>query len=460
LLTPVGTHRRNALLAAYFAKTSEAADNLRKLRKHGFRRTALLHKDTEGVMRARDPFLARRMLVAALSPALLGIACAAAALPLNLPPLTLGVTGAFAGFLAGWLSNRRLRHGIAGRILKEHARWLVSDETVLVIQAAVDTLPVAVAMLREGGDVPPAVYVQRPKGARPATDLEAGRAPLLPAQVRENAERLALEHAIGRGPRHGSEVIQRLREARQAVREVCRELAQAVRMEQGTPPTAVWILDNEYVLESNARDVQANLPAQFVRQLPSLQSGRSAGLPRIYDIALELVTDVELRLDKENVSSFVQAYQAGGTLAIGELWALPQMLRVAIIENIRSIASRASAELQEREIADFWAGRLIRANRRSPEQLFAFLAELAAAQPVPSPYLAGHLVGQLYDEEAALVLVQGWLERVYRQPLREVNLREQNRQTRDQISIGNAFASLRHLALLDWRQIFEQTSHV
>ncbi len=411
-------------------------------------------------MRATNAFLPRRVLGATLSAVILGTACGAASLPLHLPSLPAAAAGIAAGFIVGWLSSRLLGRSVSRRIRKDHARWLVSDETVLVIQAPADRLHAAVSLLREGGDVPPAVYVQHPKRATPASDFDGPRAPLPPSQVRENAGRLALGHAIGRESRTGTELYRRLDGARQEVRDACRDLTEAVRMELATPPTAEWILDNEYVLESNARDVRANLPLAFVRQLPRLQGGRSSGLPRIYDIARQLVTDVELRLDKENISSFIDAYQAAGPLAIGELWALPQMLRIAIIENIRALAARAAAELHEREIADFWAGRLIRANRRSPEQLFAILAELSAAQPAPSAYLAGQLVGSLYDEEAALVLVQGWLERAYHQPLREINLREQNRQTRDQITVGNAFASLRRLALLDWRQIFEHTSRV
>ena len=56
--------------------------------------------------------------------------------------------------------------------------------------------------------------------------------------------------------------------------------------------------------------------------------------------------------------------------------------------------------------------------------------------------------------------VQGWLERACHLPLSELSLREQNRQAKDQISIGNAFTSLRQLALLDWREIFESLSRV
>jgi len=56
--------------------------------------------------------------------------------------------------------------------------------------------------------------------------------------------------------------------------------------------------------------------------------------------------------------------------------------------------------------------------------------------------------------------VQGWLERVFRKPLAEVTLKEQTRQSQAQTAVSNAFTSLRQLAMLDWRQVFEDLSHV
>ena len=431
LHTPVGNPShvsRAAILAAYFAKRDEAAGALGKLRRRGFRRIALMHKATNGEVHAGDPFLLHRTLVALLAAAVFALVSLAASLVLEWPMLLPSLTGGSAGLLAGWMLNRRSQRGIKRSLLKDHARWLVSDETVLILQAPSRTLHAAVSLLREGGDIPPAVFVLHPKR------------PLPEARTR------------------GS-ILSRLQDARRRIHDVCTDLSQAGKLEQGTPPTAEWILDNEYVIEGNARDVQVNLPPQFCRRLPSLTGGPFAGLPRIYDIACKLVAGLELRLDRENISGFIDARQSDGPLAIGELWALPQMLRIALIESIRDLGLRASAELREREIADFWAP-ADTANRRGPDQLFAILAELAATQPNPSPYFAAQLVDHLYDEEAALVLVHGWLERTYHRPIAEINLREQNRQAKDQISIGNAFTSLRQLALLDWREIFEHSSRV
>ena len=370
------------------------------------------------------------------------------------------MAGGVAGFLAGWVSYRRTQRGISKSLLEDHARWLVPDETVLLLQAPVQTLHHAVSLLREGGDIPPIIFILHPKRAVPSAGVQPVRAQFLPAQIREHAERLGREHQVEPPPRSRPRLFKRLLRAQRDIHTVCLDLAQAGRLEQGTSPTAEWILDNEYVIESNARDVQVNLPVLFMRQLPSLKGGRADGLPRIYDIACALVSDLELRLDRENILSFIDSYQSASSLSIGELWALPQMLRIALIESVRTLARHASSELRERETADFWANRLIRANRRGPDHLFAILAELAIRQPLPSQYFAGQLIDHLYDEEAALVLVQGWLERTYRKPLREISLREQNRQANEQVSIGNAFTSLRQLALLDWREIFEQSSGV
>ncbi len=88
------------------------------------------------------------------------------------------------------------------------------------------------------------------------------------------------------------------------------------------------------------------------------------------------------------------------------------------------------------------------------------MAELTETQPSPSPYFAAQLIDYLYDEEAALAPVQSWLERTFHKSLNELSLREKNRQTKDQISIGNAFTSLRQLALLDWKECFEKLSRV
>ncbi|MEK6756938.1 MAG: glycosyl transferase, partial [Bacteroidota bacterium] len=457
------------ILLSYFARQNEARGALRQLQKRGFRRAALVYKTADGDVHTRDPFLWRRALGVTFATLLFGGFAGVASLVLSWPEwilsgtfstLTSILAGGFVGTVFGVLWIRRSKHGVERRLLEDHARWLVSEETVLILQAPIETLRLPVAVLRQSCEIPPAVFVLHPKRESLVGDVRSAGVPLSLTQTREHAQRLAKDHQVDPKPEQNTKLLERLEQARRGVHQVCSDLSEASRLEQTATPVAEWILDNEYIIEGNVRDVQLNLPRRYYQQLPDLANEPYRGLPRIYGLAKELISHTDSRLDRENILAFIEAYQSVCALTIGELWAVPQMLRTALIESVQNLAVRALTDLREREIADFWANRLATANRRDPNRLFTILAELAETQPSPSPYFGTQLVGHLYDEAAALLPVQSWLERTLRKSLNDLNLREQNRQTKDQISIGNAFTSLRQLALLDWRQIFEHLSRV
>jgi len=457
------------ILISYFARQNEARRALRELERKGFRRAAFVHKTADGDVHTWDPFLWRRALWVILATILFGGFAAVVSLILPWPeshligtlsPLTSLLEGGFIGALLGGVWIRRSKYGVTRKLLEDHARWLVPGETVLILQAPVETLRLPVGILREIGEIPPAVFILHPMRESPKGDVRGPEVPLSPAHIRDYAQRLAMDHQVDPKAQRNTELLDRLERDRQWVHQVCLDLSKASTLEHSVTPTAEWLLDNEYIVEGSARDIQLNLPRRYYQELPALANEPCRGLPRIYGLAKELIFHTDLRLDRENVLAFIEAYQSARTLTIGELWAVPQMLRTALIESIQSLAARALTDLREHEIAGFWANRLITANRRDPNQIFSILAELAGTQPNPSPYFGSQLVGHLYDEAAALVPVQIWLERTLRKSLNDLNLREQNRQTKEQISIGNAFTSLRQLAVLDWREIFERLSRV
>ena len=81
-------------------------------------------------------------------------------------------------------------------------------------------------------------------------------------------------------------------------------------------------------------------------------SGPSAGLPRVYDIALNAISHGDGRVDAESLSRFVAAYQTVTPLKLGELWAIPIMLRLALIENLRRVGARVVDDRIDRDLAD------------------------------------------------------------------------------------------------------------
>jgi len=79
-----------------------------------------------------------------------------------------------------------------------------------------------------------------------------------------------------------------------------------------------------------------------------------AGYPVVYVIAIELVSHGDGRVDAGSLSAFISAYQTVKPLKLGELWAMPIMLRLALINNLRRVASRTVASRLARSQANHW----------------------------------------------------------------------------------------------------------
>ncbi|MGI5916794.1 MAG: glucoamylase family protein, partial [Anaerolineae bacterium] len=102
---------------------------------------------------------------------------------------------------------------------------------------------------------------------------------------------------------------------------------------------AEWLLDNFYLVERALRLLREDMPEHYYRQLPLLKNSPMAGLPRVYALAHHIVHYTQGSLEREAIERFLHAYQSVTPLAMGEIWALPLMLRLASIENtLRAIA--------------------------------------------------------------------------------------------------------------------------
>ena len=93
-----------------------------------------------------------------------------------------------------------------------------------------------------------------------------------------------------------------------------------------------------------------HLPRNYNRELPRLRSGPAAGFPRIYHLVLELIAHSDAQIDSGPLVAFVAAYQTGESLKLGELWAIPIMLRLGLIENLQRITSRLAIARADRDL--------------------------------------------------------------------------------------------------------------
>src|SRR5437773_11522600 len=94
-----------------------------------------------------------------------------------------------------------------------------------------------------------------------------------------------------------------------------------------------------------------------------------------------MVAETDGALEPEIIRRFLAAFQAITPLDIGELWALPLMLRLQLLECIRTLAIQVDQQQRESEEADFWANRLITAVRHSSPRFLKIMEELVERYP-------------------------------------------------------------------------------
>ncbi|HET8646642.1 MAG TPA: carbohydrate-binding protein, partial [Vicinamibacteria bacterium] len=270
--------------------------------------------------------------------------------------------------------------------------------------------------------------------------------------LEERAKKLAARFTLDPSPRRAPDPLPRLDDNARALGEAYRVMADDVHKGAFVTPAAEWLLDNFHLVASEIRDVRQNLPRGYYRELPKLALREQAGTARIYAMAVEIIRHTDSRLDRPKLVRFLNAYQTVAPLTIGELWAWPSMLKLALIENLRRLADKTLEGRAARLAADAYVARLGDAAGAPPPlphvlhtafvvQLLQHLREygprLARVRTAVEEHLAGQ---QLTSEDAIRSEHQG--------------------QAAAQVSVANVVTSLRLCATLDWSQFFEAVSLV
>jgi hypothetical protein len=189
----------------------------------------------------------------------------------------------------------------------------------------------------------------------------------------------------------------------------------------------------------------------------------SDGKPRVYDLAIEIIAHVDGRIDRDNITAFVSAYQEVTPLTLGEFWAIPIMLRLALIENIRRVASRVDTALDHRACAVYWGERLLDTAEHDPKNIIVVVADMARATPPLSNAFVAELIRRLQGHSTVLELTMGWLSQQltsFGRTVQQMIQAEGQQQAANQVSVSSSIGSLRFLSSMDWCSFVESMSLV
>jgi len=264
----------------------------------------------------------------------------------------------------------------------------------------------------------------------------------------------------GRGP---DRLLRRLAENQRVLRDAYALITDAVARGRQITPAAEWFIDNYHLIEEQIRTTRRHLPRAYSRELPRLRNAALPGTPRVYDLAIELISHAHGRVDRENLRAVVSSYQALQPLGMGELWAIPIMLRLALIENLRTVISAVTAGRRAREVAATWVGKMIERAATEPAKVVLVLADMVQANPPLTDPFVSEMAMRLQAQGAALQFPMAWLEQRLAEQGSSVDHVYQSttqNQAADQVAIGNSIGSLRFLTATDWRDFVEELSVV
>ncbi|NUQ21680.1 MAG: hypothetical protein HOQ09_12085, partial [Gemmatimonadaceae bacterium] len=282
-------------------------------------------------------------------------------------------------------------------------------------------------------------------------------------QLAARARDLARSQKIAapeRKARRRAPLLVRLNETRAVLVAAYERLTRAADADVDVGPAGDWLLDNFHVVQEHIREVRESLPGGYYRELPELATGALAGYPRVYELAITLIAHTEARVDLENVQLFVGAFQERSTLSIGELWAIPAMLRLGLIESVRRMALRTVQRLDEVESADRWATRLVAATQQDRGAPGNALDAFVRDTPPLTPQFVARLLHQLRlakESFPPLLWFEQWISEEG-PGSEEAASRSTERLALTQVMTANSITSLRAIGRMDWRSFVERQS--
>lgn len=221
-------------------------------------------------------------------------------------------------------------------------------------------------------------------------------------------------------------------------------------------PAAQWLLDNNYLIEETIFQVKRDLPRKFFRELPTI-SIDGVSVPRVLALAWIYVAHSDSQVSAQTFRAIVDGFQGVEPLKIGEIWALPSLLRFVLVENLRRIAVRVTRARDMRGIANEVADKVLASKDNNAR------ADILAGyvQHARDTTFATQLLYRLRDGSQnagrALIWLEGELEKSGTDA-ENIIYREHGTLSSGNVTTGNIVRGIRLINDIDWSEWFEEVS--
>lgn len=282
-------------------------------------------------------------------------------------------------------------------------------------------------------------------------------------QMQEYAAALSHLHLTLSPYKPSLHILSRLHKNEQIIEKAYHALGQVDKHETKVDGAIEWLLDNHYLLKNNIIWLKQQNLKQDLARLPALRKGRNPAVPRIYDLAQSFISHTDLRFSPEDLLSFVETYQKTAPLELDELWAIPSMLRLSLIEGAAQISKTILDDLEDKQQAQKWTHLLLESHHHSIDSLIDSVNKINRAYPSPSPAFLSHIFSGLKVLGGPMDLPIAWINRklasmgMTSERLTQLDLQKKEI---NKTLIGNCINSLRYIQTISWEEYIERISFV
>ncbi|MDS1004284.1 glucoamylase family protein [Clostridium sporogenes] len=226
-----------------------------------------------------------------------------------------------------------------------------------------------------------------------------------------------------------------------------------------TVPAGEWLLDNIYLIEKQYKDIKKNMPSSYYVKLPVINKGIMKCYPRVYHLALAIIHNFHGNMNKDFIIKFINQYQKNSILTSSEVWALPIMLRIALIQKIAIITEEITYIQGERKRGEELADKIIK--NYNDGNIEKTIDELNNKGINVSPYFIETFINIINDngikEEKLSLFIKEQLDIKEKNIDNIINL-GYRKQSKQQIVMGNCINGLREIEAINWKNIFQNVS--
>lgn len=284
-------------------------------------------------------------------------------------------------------------------------------------------------------------------------------------ELEEHARSMSLEHSVSSQKNKLNWPVTRMNENFNYIRQVYGELNAEVNKKHSLPPAAEWLLDNYYILEEQVSGLRKDLTKKSYFELPVLKKGPYQSITRIFALAMELVGHTHGRIEEDTLLKYLDAYQSHNILFEREIYVIPSMLRLALIENIRVICEDIIETRKQWNLADEIVEKWMSENIVDPDKINGLFKNSGKAVndaiDTANPSFLEHMFyrlrrsGRRYSD--VLRYIDENLDK-YDTTTEIIAQREHNAQAVSTVSMGNCIVSLKHLSSMNWTDLFDSAS--